>query len=270
MGCEGGTKGAEVNINYFFHRASVSACERPSDWDAVAAGELEDEAIAGFEVVGPEIERRVGVIAKGIGAGLIEEEIGRGGMEKARKILLKKFEKLRAIGFCRQGDGVVIGAIGVVQGGDIAVAEVVAVVVAVDREGAGPRAMMEKGGGSVAVVEIEVKNCACANGADGAKILESDDEPVKSAVAFPVLGGGVMESTGDGAGDAVGESGAGGREDGAVGEKDGGIELRAPGKLLGFGERTRISGFNGVNIILGVDAEKVLASDWCGRKKADA
>ena len=143
MGCEGGTKGAEVNINDFFHRASVSACERPSDWDAVAAGELEDEAIAGFEVVGPQIERRVGVIAKGIGAGLIEEEIGRGGMEKARKILLKKFEKLRAIGFCRQGDGVVIGAIGVVQGGDIAVAEVVAVVVAVDGEGAGPRTMME-------------------------------------------------------------------------------------------------------------------------------
>ena len=91
MGCEGGTKGAEVNINYFFHRASVSACERPSDWDAVAAGELEDEAIAGFEVGGSEIERGAGVIAEGIGTGLVEEEIGRVGMEKARKILLKKF-----------------------------------------------------------------------------------------------------------------------------------------------------------------------------------
>ena len=163
----------------------------------------------------------------------------------------------------------VIGAIGVVQGGDIAVAEVVAVVVAVDREGAGPRAMMEKGGGSVAVVKIEVKNCARTNGTRRAKILESDDEPVKSAVAFPVLGGGVMESTGDGGGDAVGESGAGGGEDGSVGEKDGWIELRAPGKLLGFGERTGISGFNGVNIILGVDAEKVLASEWRGWKGAD-
>jgi hypothetical protein len=119
-------------------------------------------------------------------------------------------------------------------------------------------------------VEIEIKNCACANGAGGAKIFESDDEPVKSAVAFPALGGCVMESAGNGAGDAVGESGAGGREDGAVGEKDGGIELRAPGKLLGFGERTGISGFNGVNIIFGVDAEKVLASDWRGWKKADA
>ncbi len=100
MDCEGGTKGAEVNINDFFHRASVSACERPSDWDAVAAGEFEDEAVAGFEVGGSEIERGVGVIAKGIGASLVEEEIGRGGMEKARKILLKKFEKLGAIGFC--------------------------------------------------------------------------------------------------------------------------------------------------------------------------
>jgi hypothetical protein len=149
----------------------------------------------------------------------------------------------------------VIWAIGVVQGGDIAVAEVVAVVVAVDGEGAGPRAMMEKGGGPVAVVKIEIENCACANGAGGAKILESDDEPVKSAVAFPVLGGGVMESTGDGGGDAVGESGAGGREDGAVGEKDGGIELRAPGKLLRFGESAGISSFDSVNIIFGVDAE---------------
>jgi hypothetical protein len=101
MDCEGGTKGAEVNINDFFHRTSVSASERPSDWDAVAAGEFEDKAIAGFEVVGPEIERGVGVIAEGIGTSLVKEYIGRGGMEKARKILLKKFEKLGAIGFCR-------------------------------------------------------------------------------------------------------------------------------------------------------------------------
>ena len=116
-----------------------------------------------------------------------------------------------------------IGAIRVVQGGDIAVAEVVAVVVAVDGEGVGPWAMMEEGGGPVAVVEIEIENCARTNGTGGAKILESDDEPVKSAEAFPVLGEGVMESTGDGGGDAVGESGASGREDGAVGEKDGRI-----------------------------------------------
>jgi hypothetical protein len=264
MGCEGGTKGAEVNIHYFFHRASVSACKRPGDWDAVATGEFEDEAIAGFEVGGSEIERGVWVIAEGIGAGLVEEEIGRGGMEKARKILLKKFEKLGTIGFCRQRDGVVIGAIGVVQGGDIAVAEVVAVIVAVDGEGAGPRTMMEEGSGPVAVVKIEIENCACANGASGAKILESDDEPIKSAVAFPVLGGCVMKSTGDGAGDAVGESGAGGREDGTVGEKDGRIELRAPGKLLRFGERTGISSFDSVNIIFGVDSEEILASDWGG------
>ena len=100
MDCEGGTKGAEVNINDFFHRTSVSACERPSDWDAVAAGEFEDKAIAGFEVFGSKIERGVGVVAKGIGASLVKEEIGRGKMEKARKILLKKFEKLWAIGFC--------------------------------------------------------------------------------------------------------------------------------------------------------------------------
>jgi hypothetical protein len=68
----------------------------------------------------------------------------------------------------------------------------------------------------------------------------------------------------------VGESGAGGREDGAVGEKDGGIELRAPGKLLGFGERTGISSFDSVNIVLGVDAEEILASDRSGWKKPDA
>ena len=132
-----------MNIHYFFHRASVSACEGPSDWDAVAAGEFEDEAVAGFEVSGSEIERGVGVIAKGIGAGLVKEEIGRGGMEKARKILLEKFEKVGAVGFCRQGDGVVIRAIGVVQSGDIAVAEVVAIVVAVDGEGVGPWTTME-------------------------------------------------------------------------------------------------------------------------------
>jgi hypothetical protein len=149
----------------------------------------------------------------------------------------------------------VIGAIRVVQGRDIAVAEVVAVVVAVDREGAGPRAMMEKGGGPVAVVKIEIKNCACANGTSGAKVFESDDEPVKSAVAFPVLGECVMESTGDGAGDPVGESGAGGGEEGAVGEKDGRIELRAPRKLLRFGESAGIPSFDSVNIIFGVDAE---------------
>jgi hypothetical protein len=158
----------------------------------------------------------------------------------------------------------VIWAIGVVQGGDIAVAEVVAVVVAVDGEGVGPWAMMEEGGGPVAVVKIEIKNCACANGAGRAKILESDDEPVKSAVAFPVLGECVMESTGNGGGDAVGESGAGGGEDGAVGEKDGRIELRAPGELLRFGESSGISSFDSVNIIFGVNAEEILASDWRG------
>ncbi len=133
-----------------------------------------------------------------------------------------------------------------------------------------PRAMMEEGGGPVAVVKIEIKNSACANGAGEAKILESNDEPVKSAVAFPVLGGGVMESTGDGGGYAVGESGAGCREDGAVGEKDGGIELRAPGKLLRFGESAGISSFDGMNIIFGVDTEEILASDRSGQKKADA
>jgi hypothetical protein len=113
-------------------------------------------------------------------------------------------------------------------------------------------------------VEIEIKNCACANGAGGAKILQCDDEPVKSAVAFPVLGRGVMESTGDGGGDAVGESGAGGREDGAVGEKNGRIELRTPGKLLRFGESPGISRFDSVNIIFGVNAEEILASDRVG------
>jgi len=159
---------------------------------------------------------------------------------------------------------VVIGAISVVQGGDITVAEVVAIVVAVDREGAGPRAMMEKGGGPVAVVKIEIKNCACANGTSGAKVFESDDEPVKSAVAFPVPVECVMESTGNGGGDAVGESGAGGGEEGAVGEKDAGIELRAPGKLLGFGERTGITSFDSVNIIFGVDAEEIFAGDRVG------
>jgi hypothetical protein len=40
--------------------------------------------------------------------------------------------------------------------------------------------------------------------------------------------------------------------------------LRAPGKLLGFGERTGISGFNGVNIIFRVDAEEILAGDRVG------
>jgi hypothetical protein len=129
--------------------------------------------------------------------------------------------------------------------------------------------MMEKGGGPVAVVEIKIENCTCANGAGGAKILESDDEPVKSAVAFPVLGECVMESTGNGAGNAVGESGPGGGEDGAVGEKDGRIELRAPRKLLRFGEWAGISGFDGVNIIFGMDTEEILASDRGGQKKAN-
>ena len=113
-------------------------------------------------------------------------------------------------------------------------------------------------------MEIKIENCACTNGASRAEILESNDKPVKSAEAFPVLGRGVMESTGDGGGDAVGESGAGGGEEGAVGEKDGWIELRAPGKLLRFGERTGISSFDGVNIILRVNTEEVLTSDRVG------
>jgi hypothetical protein len=159
---------------------------------------------------------------------------------------------------------VVIEAISVVQGGDIAVAEVVAVVVAVDGEGAGPWAMMEEGGGSVAVVKIEIKNCACANGTSGAKIFESDDKSVKSAVAFPVLGECMMESTSNGAGDAVDESGPSGGEEGAVGEKDGRIELRAPRKLLRFGESAGIPSFDSVNIIFGVNAEEILASDRVG------
>jgi hypothetical protein len=78
-----------------------------------------------------------------------------------------------------------------------------------------------------------------------------------------------MESTGNGAGNAVGESGPGGGEDGAVGEKDGRIELRAPRKLLRFGEWAGISGFDGVNIIFGMDTEEILASDRGGQKKAN-
>ena len=73
-----------------------------------------------------------------------------------------------------------------------------------------------------------------------------------------------MESTGNGAGDAVGESGAGGGEDGSVGEKDGRIELTAPGKLLRFGESAGISSFDGMNIIFGVNTEEILASDRVG------
>jgi len=37
--------------------------------------------------------------------------------------------------------------------------------------------------------------------------------------------------------------------------------LRAPGKLLRFGERTGISSFDSVNIIFGVDSEEILSSD---------
>jgi hypothetical protein len=113
-------------------------------------------------------------------------------------------------------------------------------------------------------VKIEIKNCARTNGTSGAKIFKSDDKSVKSAVAFPVLGGCMMESTGDGGGDAVGKSGAGGGEDGSVGEKDGRIELRAPGKHLRFGESAGISSFDSVNIIFGVNAEEILASDRVG------
>ena len=46
--------------------------------------------------------------------------------------------------------------------------------------------------------------------------------------------------------------------------------MRAPGKLLRFGERAGISSFDGVNIIFGVDTEEILASDRSGWKKPDA
>lgn len=157
-----------------------------------------------------------------------------------------------------------------VESGDIAVAEVVAVVISVDGKGVSPRSVGQKGSGSVAVVKIEIENCACANGPCGTEVFKCDDQAVESAEAFSVLGGGVMESAGDGGGDPVGESGAGGREDGPVSEKDRRIELRAPRKLLRFGECTGISSFDGVNIILGMDTEEVVASDRGGWKKADA
>ena len=74
-----------------FHRTSVAPGEGPGHRDAVTSGEFKHQTIPGLEVGGAEVERGVWVVAEGVSPGLIQEKIGRGGVEKARKILLQDF-----------------------------------------------------------------------------------------------------------------------------------------------------------------------------------
>jgi hypothetical protein len=163
MNSEGGPEGADMDIHDFFHGASVTPREGPSHRDAVTSGEFKHQTIPGLEVGGAEVERGVGVVAEGIGPGLIQQKIGRGGVEKARKILLQNFQKLGAIGLRGKFDGKMVRAVVVMSLGNVAVADVVPVVVAVDGECPRPRATMQKGSGAVAVMEVKIEDGGCAD-----------------------------------------------------------------------------------------------------------
>ena len=217
MNSEGGPECAEMDIHNFFHRTSVAPGEGPGHRDAVTSGEFKHQTIPGLEVGGAEVERRVGVVAERVGSGLIQEKIGRGGVEKARKILLQDFQKLGAVGLRGKFDGKMVRAVVVMPLGNVAVADVIPVVVAVDRERPRPRATVEKGSGAVAVMEIKIEDSGSADRGVLTEIFQSDHEAVEGAKAFPVVGTGVMKAAGDGGGNSVGESRAGGGQNRAVG-----------------------------------------------------
>lgn len=236
----------------------------------MAASEFEDEAVAGGEVGGGQFEWGVRIVAEGIGTCLIKKNIGGRGEKEPVEILVEEFEKLGAIGFCGQGNGAVVGAVGVATGLHIAIRLIVSEIISIKREAAGPRAVGEKGGGTVAVVKVEIEDGTCADGACGAERFESKDEAVKSTETFPVIGTSVVESAGDGGGDTVAEGGLSGGEDGAVGQENGGVEARAPWESLRFGKSTRISCFDGANIFRGMNAEKVCWGKGSGAKEMNA
>ena len=98
MDGECGPEGAEVDVNDFFHRPSVTPGQGPGHGNAVPAGEFKDQAVACLEVGGPEVERGVRVVAQGVGAGLIKKEIGRCRVKKKGKVLLENFQELWPVG----------------------------------------------------------------------------------------------------------------------------------------------------------------------------
>jgi hypothetical protein len=224
-----------MNIHNFFHGSSIAPGQCPGHRDAVSTGKFEDQTVAGFEIGSAEVERGVGIVAQGIGSGLIKKEVGRCRAKKEGEILLQNFQKLGAVGFGGKFDGAVVGAVVVVTGGDIAVADVVPVIISVDRKSPGPRAIFEKGGGAITVMKVEIEN---RTGVDGAAMVESfqgNDQSVESAESLPVVGTGVVETAGDGGGDSVGKSGTSGGQDGTVGVENRRVKLGRPRKLLGFG-----------------------------------
>jgi hypothetical protein len=217
MNSEGGSEGPDMDIHNFFHRASVAPGEGPCHRDAVTSGEFKHQTIPGLEVGGAEIEWRVRVVAEGVGPCLIQQKIGRGGFEKAWKILLQDFQKLGAVGFRGEFDGKMVWAVMVMSLGNVAVADVVPIVVAVDGEGTSPRATVQKGSGPVTVMEVKIENGGCADRGVLTEIFKGDHEAVECAKAFPVIGAGVMKAAGDSGGNSVGESRASSGQNCAVG-----------------------------------------------------
>jgi len=217
MNSEGGPECAEMDIHNFFHRTSVPPGKGPGHWDAVTSGEFKNQTIPCLEVGGAEVERGVGVVAKGVSTGLIQEKIGRGGVEKARKILLQDFQKLGAVGLRGKFDGKMVRAVVVMSLRDVAVADVVPVVVAVDGECPRPRATAKKGGGAVAVMKIKIENGGCTDRGVLTEIFEGDHQAVEGAKAFPMIGARVMKTAGDGGRNSVDEGRAGGRQNRSVG-----------------------------------------------------
>jgi hypothetical protein len=166
---------------------------------------------------------------------LIKKEVGRSRAKKEGEILFQNFQKLGAIGFGGKFDGAVVGAVVMVTGRDIAVTDVIPVIISVDGKSPGPGAIFEKGGGAIAVMKVEIENRTSLDGAGMVEFFEGNDQSVKSAESLPVVGTGVVETAGDGGGDSVGKSGTSGGQDGTVGVENGRVKLGSPRKFLGFG-----------------------------------
>ncbi len=119
-------------------------------------------------------------------------------------------------------------------------------------------------------MQIKVEDGGGAELAGAVQFFQRDDESVERAEALAVAGTGVVKPASDGGGDTVGEGGGGGGVHGSVGEPDGFVKAGDPGKFLGLGEGTGLSGFDGLDVVVRVDAEKIRAGDGLLTEQVDA
>jgi hypothetical protein len=270
MDGKGGSKSAKMNIHDFFRGSSVTAGQCPGYWDAMSPGKFEDQTVAGLKISGAEVEWGVGIVPQGIGSGLIKKEVGRSRAKKEGEILFQNLQELGAVGFGRKLDGAVVGAVVMVTGRDIAVTDIVPVIISVDGKSPGPGAIFEKGGGAIAVMKVEIEDGSGLDDAATLEFFQGNDQSVESAESLPMVGTGVVETAGDGGGDSVGKSGTCGGQDGTIRVEDGRVEPGRPRKLLGFGQFLWGSGLDGADVILGVDLEKILAGNGGRGENSDA